>query len=36
MRRLVKFMYLSYFPAGKYWFPGRPEDVPHQGPQDVP
>ena len=23
-------------PAGKYWSPGRPEDVPHQRPQDVP
>ena len=22
-------------PAGKYWFPGRPEDVPLQRPQDV-
>ena len=23
-------------PAGKYWSPGRPEDVPLQRPQDVP
>ena len=23
-------------PAGKYWSPGRPEDVSHQRPQDVP
>ena len=23
-------------PASKYWFPGRPEDVPLQRPQDVP
>ena len=23
-------------PAGKYWFPGRPEDVSLQRPQDVP
>ena len=22
--------------AGKYWSPGRPEDIPHQRPQDVP
>ena len=24
------------FPAGKYWSPGRPEDVPLQRPEDVP
>ena len=23
-------------PAGKYWSPGRPEDVPLQRPEDVP
>ena len=23
-------------PAGRYWSPGRPEDVPLQRPQDVP
>ena len=23
-------------PAGKYWSPGRPEDVPLQRPQNVP
>ena len=23
-------------PAGEYWSPGRPEDVPLQRPQDVP
>ena len=23
-------------PAGKYWSPGRPEDIPHERPQDVP
>ena len=27
---------LTYDPAGKYWYPGRPEDVPLQRPQDVP
>ena len=27
---------LKHFPAGKYWSPGRPEDVPVQRPQDVP
>ena len=26
----------SLNPAGKYWSPGRPEDVPLQRPQDVP
>ena len=26
----------STCPAGKYWFPGHPEDVPLQRPQDVP
>ena len=24
------------YPAGKYWSPGRPKDVPFQRPQDVP
>ena len=24
------------YPAGKYWSPGRPEDVPYERPQDVP
>ena len=23
-------------PAGKYWSPGCPKDIPHQRPQDVP
>ena len=27
---------LEINPAGKYWYPGRPEDVSHQRPQDVP
>ena len=26
---------LRLIPAGKYWSPGRPEDVPLQRPQDV-
>ena len=26
----------SSSPAGKYWFPGRPKDVPLQRPRDVP
>ena len=28
--------YLKYYPASKYWFPGRLEDIPHQCPQDAP
>ena len=27
---------VSTYPAGKYWSPGRPEDVPLQRPQNVP
>ena len=26
----------NHNPDGKYWSPGRPEDVPLQRPQDVP
>ena len=26
----------AFFPSGKYWSPGRPEDVPIQRPQDLP
>ena len=24
------------YPAGKFWFPGCPEDIPLQSPQNVP
>ena len=27
---------VTIYTAGKYWSPGRPEDVPLQRPQDVP
>ena len=31
-----KLLPILYYPAGKYWSPGRPEDVPLQRLQDVP
>ena len=35
---LSKISLLNVFfnPAGKYWSPGRPEDVPLQRPKDIP